>query len=118
MGFTALGLVKQQTNNESDDNQQDIFGPSAINGVLFWIPKSSLKDFDCREVGYDRVEISSEHMKLDKTTIASKNTVIHEVDNADTAAGGILDFSQSKSSNVSNKFQILPGEKIWVYIPQ
>eukprot|EP00588_Corethron_pennatum_P012599 CAMPEP_0194276572 /NCGR_PEP_ID=MMETSP0169-20130528/9126_1 /TAXON_ID=218684 /ORGANISM="Corethron pennatum, Strain L29A3" /LENGTH=1199 /DNA_ID=CAMNT_0039020315 /DNA_START=42 /DNA_END=3641 /DNA_ORIENTATION=+ len=51
-GFTALGIVKDET------------GGTAINGVLFRIPHSMFAGFDRREVGYDRVAVGRDHFEL------------------------------------------------------
>ncbi|KAL9179929.1 hypothetical protein ACHAXT_007899 [Thalassiosira profunda] len=45
-GFTALGVVKADSNDASD-----------INGVLFRVPRGEMPNFDRREVGYERIAV-------------------------------------------------------------
>lgn len=86
-GFTALGLLREEEAND-------------INGVLFRIRHDLLEGFDRREVGYDRVEIDRNCIKLippeeSETNEPDANKYSHQV---------VLD--------------IQVGEKIWVYVPQ
>ncbi len=51
-GFTALGITRKE--EEASD----------VNGVLFRITKEMLSGFDRREVGYDRVNIPLDQLRL------------------------------------------------------
>jgi cation transport regulator ChaC len=83
-GFTALGITK-------DEEQA-----TDINGVVFRITQEMLADFDRREVGYDRVEITKDDLKLISPGSSKEG---EEVEN-------LMGKSGSRNG------------KVWVYIPQ
>jgi len=72
---------------------------SAINGVLFRIKHFLLEGFDRREVGYDRVEIARECIELIPPQSSER-------------------VEPEKIHTHHVLLNILPAERIWVYVPQ
>ena len=66
-GFTALGIRRSKENG------------SDINGVLFRVHHTMLKDFDRREVGYDRIQIPQEYIDFPSLTKQSLAEYIDDV---------------------------------------
>jgi hypothetical protein len=88
-GFTALGIT-------------NVGSATDINGVLFRITGDMLSGFNRREVGYDRVEIPIEHLKLFDAPDTSKKS----------------DTKSEKAHHCFVKLDIKPDEKIWVSAPR
>ena len=54
-GFTALGVILAADGDEATD----------ITGVLYRVPRGEMPNFDRREVGYKRVEVTIEYLEFD-----------------------------------------------------
>lgn len=82
-GFTALGL------SPIDKDAPEEGYKGGINGVVFQIKKSMVRDFDRREVGYQRLSIP-----LD-----------------------FLQFHSDKACKRQTNFKLKGNERIWIYVP-
>jgi tetratricopeptide (TPR) repeat protein len=111
-GFTALGIVKCKQRGLDDDNDDgsnstdatrtpaETLSPSDINGVVFRVSSVLLKDFDLREVGYDRVEVP-------------KDQIVFLPPRGDDGGGADPGGRQR-----GVQLNVREDETIWVYVPQ
>lgn len=88
-GFTALGLISIQNHRTTGDDTD-----LGINGVVFRIERKMIPKFDVREVGYDRIRIPVEYLKVEE-------------------------YPDRPESNMRrSNLKLTSEDRIWIYVPQ
>lgn len=93
-GFTALGIVQCRSEEGGSTTGTDNDRPSDINGVVFRVTKDLLRDFDRRELGYDRIALPKEHLVF------------------------VAPAAPNHGPQQEVKLSIRDDDTVWVYVPQ